>query len=215
MRLLPYIDEQVTYKHIDLEAGAYAPKNDRVRKMGIPLFICPSSAQEPGPGSRESNYAGCHHDVEAPIDADNHGVFFLNSRVKTKDVTDGPAHTIYVGEKRVPTDDLGWMSGTRATLRNTGTPLNMTPGEVDDAFRAKAVEPAEGEADDPAAAKRAEAAALYVGGFGSAHPAVTNMLFGDGKVLSVNNEIALSVLQQLGHRSDGKLLTEGPTRVTD
>ena len=69
-----------------------------------------------------SNYAGCYHDVESPIDVDNHGVMYLNSHISQKDVTDGTSHTIYVGEKLSDEQDLGWMSGTRATLRNTGTP---------------------------------------------------------------------------------------------
>jgi hypothetical protein len=65
--------------------------------------------------------------VEAPIDVDNHGVFFLNSRLTHDDITDGAAHTLFVGEKRFFDNiDLGWMSGTRATLRNTGTPPNVT-----------------------------------------------------------------------------------------
>ena len=29
-----------------------------------------------------TNYAGCHHPFEAPIDADNSGLFFLNSFLK-------------------------------------------------------------------------------------------------------------------------------------
>jgi prepilin-type processing-associated H-X9-DG protein len=83
-----------------------------------------------------SHYAGLHHDVEAPIDADNHGLFFLNSRVTQHDVTDGLGYTLMIGEKRIdhPLPDLGWLSGTAATLRNTGTPINMTgkkpPGAV-------------------------------------------------------------------------------------
>ena len=45
-----------------------------------------------------------------------------------KDISDGAKHTIFVGEKLFEQDvpDLGWLSGTRATLRNTGTPLNET-----------------------------------------------------------------------------------------
>ncbi|MDZ7618271.1 MAG: DUF1559 domain-containing protein, partial [Patescibacteria group bacterium] len=69
-----------------------------------------------------STYAGCHHDVESPIDADNHGVFFLNSHVSTYEIPDGASHTITVGEKRDDAE-LGWMSGTRDTLRNTGKSL--------------------------------------------------------------------------------------------
>ena len=72
---------------------------------------------EPG----RTSYAACQNDVEAPIDVDNHGGFYLNSRVRVVDVVDGLSQTIFVGEVAVPSP-LGWMSGTRATLRNTGHP---------------------------------------------------------------------------------------------
>ena len=88
-----------------------------MRKLRLSEFICPSEVVDDLPAS---NYAGCHHDVEAPIDADNHGVLFLNSHVSSDDIPDGAGHTIFMGEKIVTAGDLGWTSGTRATLRNTG-----------------------------------------------------------------------------------------------
>jgi hypothetical protein len=66
-----------------------------------------------------SNYAGCHHDAEAPIDKDNHGLLFLNSRIRYADIFDGSSQTILLGEALNRSDELGWVSGTRATLRNT------------------------------------------------------------------------------------------------
>ena len=88
----------------------------------IPVLSCPSSPAADGP---VSNYAGVHHHVEAPIDADNSGVLFLNSKLSFEDLRDGAAYTLFIGEKRTGyVEDLGWMSGTSATLRNTGTPLN-------------------------------------------------------------------------------------------
>src|SRR5204862_834252 len=74
-----------------------------------------------GPG--RTNCAACQHDVEAPIDVDNHGAFYLNSRVRVVDVSDGLSQTIFVGEVAV-SSPLGWLSGSRATLRNTGHPIN-------------------------------------------------------------------------------------------
>ena len=68
-------------------------------------------------------------DVEAPIDEMNHGVFVLNQRITYDDVSDGASHTIFIGEKLNEPVDLGWMSGTRATLRNTGSPINMIGGK--------------------------------------------------------------------------------------
>jgi prepilin-type N-terminal cleavage/methylation domain-containing protein/prepilin-type processing-associated H-X9-DG protein len=207
VQLLPYVEENVTFGYVDFSVGVYHPNNAPVRDIPIALFLCPSDRsyrghEDPtGQPIHVSSYAGCHHDVEAPIDADNHGVFFLNSRVRLDQVTDGLTHTIFVGEKLCDRFDLGWMSGTPATLRNTGSPLTNT---VDDDFLA--AEPPEGEA----AARKARE--LKVGGFGSNHPGGANFLFGDGAVRMISDGIEPAVFVQLGHRADGELLKSGPTR---
>jgi prepilin-type N-terminal cleavage/methylation domain-containing protein/prepilin-type processing-associated H-X9-DG protein len=123
-RVLPYFEEGVKYEKLDLSVSAYNVKNDPVRQTTIELLLCPSSPSEEGPFS---NYAGCHHDVEAPIDVDNHGVLFLNSEVTRDDLKDGAAYTLLIGEKYIDEYDLGWLSGTPATLRNTGRELNEKP----------------------------------------------------------------------------------------
>ena len=241
VQLLPYVEETVTFKNIDFSVGVYDKKNAPARDIGIALFRCPSYS---GPGGLQgedpedeaddafdpmgptydsyiawlSNYAGCHHDVEAPIDEDNHGVFFLNSHISSKDITDGTTHTIFLGEKLDSGKDLGWMSGTRATLRNTGTAINMTVGGTG-MWRGgdfgvgydPAAAPAEEEMQ-PAVDPAAEQKGLAVGGFNSEHSGGTNFLFGDGAVRLLSQDIARNVFQQLGHRADGKLLTGGPTR---
>ena len=158
-----------------------------------------------------SNYAGCHNDVETPIDVDNNGVLFLNSRIRISDITDGATHTIFVGEKLGSPNDLGWMSGTRATLRNTGTPFNMTPwDEGTDVFEDTVIDETDLKPEEAAKKKLAEE--LRVGGFGSDHPYAINFLFGDGAVRTLTEDLDLGVLKQLGSRNDGKLLTGGPTR---
>ncbi len=198
VHLLPYIEEETTFKNIDLEAGAYDEKNATVRTISISSFTCPSSRWGWGEELGWSNYAGCHHDVEAPIDAENHGVLFLNSRISAEDIPDGTTHTIFIGEKLGETD-LGWMSGTRATLRNTGTPINETA-------------PVEGPFEEIFGEEANDQQPLYVGGFGSDHAGGANFLFGDGAVHFVAENVEQSVYQQLGHRADGQLLMTGPTR---
>ena len=116
--LLPYMDDNNTFKHVDLTAGVYAKANERVRKVTRGSFTCPSESAD---AVAKSSYAGCHHDREAPIDVDNKGVLFLNSKVRLREITDGVSFTIFVGEKVIEANDLGWMSGTRATLRNTSS----------------------------------------------------------------------------------------------
>jgi prepilin-type N-terminal cleavage/methylation domain-containing protein/prepilin-type processing-associated H-X9-DG protein len=121
--LLPHLEQNNAYAKVDFTSSVYGSKNDTVRNLKIRPFQCPSDFSTL---NNASNYAGCHHDVEAPIAEDNHGVFFLNSKVTYADIADGSSYTIFLGEKLVDSNDLGWMSGTRATLRNTGTPINGT-----------------------------------------------------------------------------------------
>ena len=120
-RILPYIEERPLYGMLDLSLSAYHSKNDPARQVAIPLLICPSCPTDEWP---YSNYAGCHHDVEAPIDVDNNGVFFLNSKMTRDDLKDGASYTIFLGEKIVDNYDLGWISGTSSTLRNAGHPID-------------------------------------------------------------------------------------------
>lgn len=120
--LLPYVEQSALHRHIDFSVGVYAPANVPVRSFELDLVRCPS--ERFAVFKPYSNYAGCHNDVEAPIDEDNQGVLILNKALTRDDVPDGLAYTIFVGEKLSDAWDMGWLSGTRATLRNTGIPIN-------------------------------------------------------------------------------------------
>ena len=63
--------------------------------------------------------------LEAPIDAKNNGVFFLNAAIRYEDIPDGSSQTIFLGEKLNDGTGQGWASGTRASLRNMGTGINL------------------------------------------------------------------------------------------
>jgi prepilin-type N-terminal cleavage/methylation domain-containing protein/prepilin-type processing-associated H-X9-DG protein len=179
VQMLPYLDDGSIYRAVDFSKGVYDPANARVRLLSPDVFLCPSS---PESKAGASDYAGGHHDLESPIADDNHGVMFLNSHVRREDITDGASHTLFVGEKLTEPDDLGWMSGTRATLRNTGTRLNDRPS------------------------LSANTAVTYVGGFASPHVNGANIGFGDGSVKFVPETIDIEIWRQLGHRADSKLL---------
>ena len=131
VQILPYIEQTNAFKRVNFKAGVYDPVNGTVRAHMIGVFMCPSDS---GPMSSttpddqvviSNNYAACHNDVEAPIDVKNTGVFYLNSATRYEDITDGTSSTIFVSEKAVSANELGWMSGTRSTLRNTGTLSNL------------------------------------------------------------------------------------------
>jgi len=241
-QILPHLGESGTASHLDLDQGVYAPVNDPVRRIGLVTLTCPSDPSPRGqslsthsrPGS---NYAGCHNGTESSIDADNDGMFILGSAVTASDVTDGLGNTILLGEKGIDQDDLGWLSGTRATLRNTGTslqpPARRTAQEREkqrgrepafvwvkeapsDAEVAAQDEPRDAPATPPVprlSIHEDPAVRQYVGGFQSEHLTVVNFVLADGSAHGISRTIDANVLRQLGSRNDGELLTGGPSRV--
>ena len=233
---LPYLEQQNVWDAVDKNKSIYHANNAPVLAFAPSSVWCPSQRW---PGGSMSHYAACHHDTESPIDADNNGVFFLNSRVRYNDVQDGTSNTIFLGEKRDEFGDFEWCSGTRGTLRNTGSTINLQTVTMGMGMRLPAGPPAppavdpldvpglesDKKANEPAATiqgvdetaakgKRGGKTAappaaiggpLYVGGFSSAHHGGAQFAFGDGSVRYLSQMMAAPVLQQLGHRSDGKL----------
>ncbi len=127
VQILPMLDERVAYNLIDKQQSIYAKVNAPVRGYSISVLQCPSDGNF---GLAYSHYAGIHDSREVPIDITNNGVLFLNTAVRFDDVVDGVSHTLFVGEKLIDASELGWASGTRSSLRNLGSPINLNKGAV-------------------------------------------------------------------------------------
>ena len=231
IQILPYLEEQNAWNAIDKKVSVYAAQNAAVVASPPQNLTCPSSTVPLG--SNLSSYAGVHHDLEQPIDTTNNGVFILNSRIRYDDVTDGATHTLFIGEKLPDAWDLHWMSGTRATLRNTGLPVGwwtfrnglpqpggptegvMPPMTIEEATSQPGAAGGAGPANPgaPAAAPAAPAAKsaapgspLFVGGFASFHPNIALFARGDGGVQAVTMSLNPAVYQQLANRHDGNII---------
>ncbi|MCG8653654.1 MAG: DUF1559 domain-containing protein, partial [Pirellulales bacterium] len=136
-----------------------------------------------------SCYAGITGSTETPIDETNDGVFLLNRPLTDDDITDGLAHTLFVGEKlSLFEEDLGWLSGTRSSLRNVGHPINAERQRV----------------RGPRNPNNA-VGATYVGGLASDHPGGVYLLMGSGHYEFRSFSMDQKLLQQMGARADGKL----------
>jgi prepilin-type processing-associated H-X9-DG protein len=234
-QILPYLELQNTYQRIDRSVSVYHVNNRPVRDTSPSIFQCPSSIFS---SSSFAHYAAVHHDVESPIDADNHGVFFLNSHVRRLDVSDGRSNTLFIGEKLPLAGDMGWMSGTRSTLRNTGTRINSVTKWArinGNSYRGWGGGPSitanqgfvlidtapQGQASEEESARAAKQLAAgwpivgglptnpkAIGGFESFHDGGVNFAFGDGSVRFIAETIDTDVYQRLGHRADGQLMSE-------
>ena len=186
VQILPFMEQRATFNGIEQSLGAYAPQNAHARSQIVRTLHCPSQNASLVDNVALTTYAGCHHDVEAPIDIDNNGVFFLNSRIRFDDIDDGSSNTIFIGEVS-DTDALGWMSGTSATLRNTGSIAGRTIRNS-----AMPIPPNNN--------------LLLVGGFGSFHTGGANFAFGNGSIRFISQNISGVLFQKLGNRHDGQML---------
>ena len=191
--LLPYIEERGVADHFDQTLGTYAKANAPARETAIDTYLCASA---PGTGfnigstAAISHYAGCHHGTEAPIDVDNNGLLFLNSKVTYGDIYDGSSNTILVGEFLTADDSFGWASGTRSSLRNTGELANLN------IFGAGA------QVIDLTSSLPTD----EVGGFGSHHSGGANFCLASGTVLFLSENIDPVLFNNLGNRKDGAMM---------
>ena len=67
--LLPYLDETAIFQNIQSDISVYDAAHQPVRNIRIATLTCPASPVQPD--LPVSDYAACHHHVEAPIASDN------------------------------------------------------------------------------------------------------------------------------------------------
>ena len=190
VELLPYVEQRGIANNFDITAGTYAAVNAPAREKVIPVYSCPSFPEVMNDDETAglTNYAGCHHGSETPIDIKNNGLLFLNSKVTYGDIFDGGSNTILIGEMLPFSDSLGWASGTRSSLRN--------PSEILDNIDFQQLNA------NPPASK------LEVGGFGSLHPGGAQFCFAGGAVRLLSQSTDPQLLENLGNRADGAMMGE-------
>lgn len=226
VRVLPQLEHRAIYERYDFEAGAFGDANKDVRTVNVGVYRCPSdptlSATVPQgvmvdtshyysvDGVAISSYAGCYGGSETPIDEESRGVFRQNNPVWMSDITDGASHTLAVSEAWAGVDSLGWMVGTRSTLRNTDHPVNEWKQWVDRADVSELEEAivSENQLIAPNPAVR-DLDPLYVGGFASAHVGGVNSALMDGAVQFFTNFMDPKLWSYYGHRDDNEIMSEG------
>jgi prepilin-type N-terminal cleavage/methylation domain-containing protein len=201
LQILPYIEQGNAFERWDMTKSVYDEANKPIFEHQINLLNCPSNWDDPTSFDQNrirTTYVACHHHTEAPIDSNNTGVFYLNSSTLLKEIKDGTSNTIFLGEKYSYDDDLGWMSGTRATLRNTSTMNDFT---------LKPERHWGGNPNTPIKPTIDLKKPLAVGGFASFHNAGSHFAFGDGSIKFLSKEIDSGLFSNLGNRADGALVT--------
>lgn len=104
--LSPYLENTAAYNILDLSLPLYGsnfaitPQNESGVQVVVPTFLCPSDSSlrlhdRFGPTNYAFN-AGSGVGGGSPMDTD--GVYFVNSRIRISDVTDGTSNTVALSE---------------------------------------------------------------------------------------------------------------------
>ncbi len=220
--LLPMLDQGPLYNRLNMNVSLLATGttgNEIVRTSVLPVFRCPS---DPSPETWEifdeatgatsltrlpiANYVGCFGHIgwediigEPPVApfpnaaVQGSGVFFHNSYVRMRDVSDGLSNTVMVGEKRTKTvttiiSPLPWYS----------TWVGVVPEGQEAISRVLA-----------AADHTPNHPSQHIDDFSSNHAGGgVHLLFGDGRVRFLTSNVDLGIWQGMTTRALGEVLGE-------
>jgi prepilin-type processing-associated H-X9-DG protein len=189
-QILPQLDEAKTWRQFDCSLTSYQQTSP---PAAPDILYCPSNF------AAGMCYAGCYHDAPGPIDVDNQGVLFLNSSIRLRDVTDGKAYTLLIGEC-LPM--LGhWYQGTESTLRYCG------PDGIDQYNNATAPALRSYMVFNPGQPPPTPGGPLPPQRFGSMHRGGAQIALVDGSVRFLSSNVDSATLRRLGNRHDGEVIS--------
>jgi len=163
-------------------------------EIAIDLFVCPSVPL--ATSFSTTTYAGCLGGKSTTIDSSCDGLLYLNSSESLDAVSDGQSATILVAEAHPDVNfNNGWVAGDFSTLRSTagGFDRNLT---VNIYGSGAGNQGSEAEGPRP------------LTGFGGPHPAIVMCLMADGSVRRIRRDIDVDLLERLGSRNDGSLISD-------
>lgn len=145
--LLPELEQTPTWQMLNFNLPVEHAANAQGRVVGLRVFRCPSDTGSPTwqvagvpPASpsictiAEANYVGVFGTTEPGVDGD--GVFFRNSQINLRDITDGSSHTLMVGERSVLLGQATWVGAVAnaVLVPDTSDGVGAGPPENDAAM---------------------------------------------------------------------------------
>ena len=210
--LLPHLEQGALAGQIDLKKAVEHPSNKDLRERLIKDFVCPSDINvgvymmmsqlnrdlaEFGTNSYAACYGTGGSIGELPAKGD--GIFYRNSKITLKQITDGLSTTIAIGERGSILCQAPWIGAvSEGTIRiHPNAPIFV-----------RAIE-------EPATAVMARTGAHLLNGhfsevydFFSPHVGLGMFLFADGSVRSMSVNTSLKVWKAIGSRANGEAISE-------
>ena len=210
VQTLGTMDQSPLFQRMDFSDGAYSASNSVARGTKLPALRCPSDYTVGDGLISATNYVGCTGGDDVPIDVDNGGLLFLNSSINYRQIKDGTSQTLLVGERRlddIETDDLGWVSGTASTLRNTAVAINSRANMAWGGGNYRTYAQYDSIEDDyEDEDTESPSPDFATGGYSSVHTGGSQFVLADGSVRFISENIDPMIFSNLGNREDGAML---------
>ena len=208
--LLNHIEENSLHALLRFDRAIEDPANSQYRAMPIPVYLCASDpAPTTWPALRDdpsqtkicdvaaANYVGMYGNTEPGIDGN--GLFFRNSHVRLREITDGTSHTIAVGERSHALGEATWVGSVTGAVLTPGVADGIGTFEVE--HGSTMVLGHTGEDVGPGD-PRGEADMFH-----SFHGDGVNFVFADGHVAFLTTDVAPVVFDALATRAGGEAIS--------
>ncbi len=223
--LLPYIEESNTHKQFDRGRPSWDPSNATLAKSNISIYRCPSDSDssptysvQDGSGKvlaefSRSNYVLCAgtrdiwSDPRPDLGSVADGVFFRNSRIRIRDISDGLSHTMFCAEQTGSHSNATWVgivpsAQTCPTPRFSAAGCDVAAPQINFHSGPGLYE------SSPTIKPPNDPFPGYVDETHSDHPGGCNVLMGDSSVHWVSDLINQLVWEAMATRAGGEATSD-------
>jgi prepilin-type processing-associated H-X9-DG protein len=215
--LLDRLEQRPLYDSINFTMPITDPVSGTARRSVVSVYLCPSSSPD-GPVSLRNGERGpvAISDV-APgqylasagqgevedVPGSNNGVFYRNSRVALRDITDGTGQTLMLGERSRNVCDATWVGAIPSLVVCTNPAWSVRDCATSNVM----VLANTGPWPDEPWVNVPNHKGAKADDFWSLHPGGCNFLFGDGSVRFIKETVNPQVFSALATRAGGEVIS--------